>query len=89
MYFQAAYMNDDFWKISCNMSGFVKANLTFGLIYEAKTQVGLDERGTDGRNFPKIAINIRSLEIHFGCPFFISDTIRAIFWTYMLKFDDI
>ena len=40
MYFQAAYMNDDFWKISCNMSGFVKANLTFGLIYEAKSKVG-------------------------------------------------
>ena len=33
MYFQAAYMNDDFWKISCNMSPFVKANLAFGLIY--------------------------------------------------------
>ena len=45
IYFQAAYMNDDFWKISGNMSPFVKANLTFGLIYEAKTQVGLDERG--------------------------------------------
>ena len=33
MYFQAAYMNDDFWKISGSMSPFVKANLTFGLIY--------------------------------------------------------
>ena len=30
-------------------SPFVKANLTFGLIYEAKSQVGLDERGTAAR----------------------------------------
>ena len=36
MYFQAAYMNGDFWKISCSGSGFVKANLAFGLIYEAR-----------------------------------------------------
>ena len=28
------------------MSGFVKANLTFGFIYEAKTQVDLGERET-------------------------------------------
>ena len=32
-----------------SMSGFVKPNLAFGLIYEAKTQVGLDERGTANR----------------------------------------
>ena len=40
-------------------------------------------------NFPKIAIRVSSLEIHFGCAFSISDTIRAIFWTWKLKFDDI
>ena len=33
MYFQAAYMNVNFWKISGNMSPFVKANLAFGLIF--------------------------------------------------------
>ena len=43
MYFQATYMNGDFWKISGSVSPFVKANLSFGLIYEAKSQVGLDE----------------------------------------------
>ena len=45
MYFQDAYIDSDFWKISLLLSPFVKANLTFGLIYEAKTQVGLDETG--------------------------------------------
>ena len=33
MYFQVAYNDGDFWKISTNVSPFVKANLTFGLIY--------------------------------------------------------
>ena len=32
MYFQAAYMNGNFWKISCSTSGFVQANLAFGPI---------------------------------------------------------
>ena len=67
----------------------VQVNLAYDLIYEAKTQVGLDERGHATRNFPKIAIHVSSLEIHFGCAFSISDTIRAIFWTWRLKFDDI
>ena len=40
MYFQAAYIDCDFWKNSTSVSGFVKANLTFGLIYEAKSKVG-------------------------------------------------
>ena len=52
-----------------------------GLVYEAKTQVGLDESGNASRNFPKIAIDISSLKVYFGCAFSISDTIRAIFWT--------
>ena len=33
MYFQAAYMNGDFWKISGSVSGFTQVNLSFGLIY--------------------------------------------------------
>ena len=33
MYFQAAYMNGDFWKISCSGSPFTQVNLSFGLIY--------------------------------------------------------
>ena len=33
MYFQVAYIDGVFWKISTSVSGFVKANLTFGLIY--------------------------------------------------------
>ena len=33
MYLQVAYIDGDFWKISISMSGFVQANLTFGLIY--------------------------------------------------------
>ena len=33
MYFQAAYMNGDFWKISGSGSGFVLPNLAFGLIF--------------------------------------------------------
>ena len=40
MYFQVAYIDGDFWKISTSVSGFVKANLAFGLIYEAKSEVG-------------------------------------------------
>ena len=40
MYFQVAYNDGDFWKISTNVSPFVKANLTFGLIYEARSRVG-------------------------------------------------
>ena len=46
MYFQAAYMNGDFWKISGSGSGFVLPNLAFGLIYEAKSQVDLGETRT-------------------------------------------
>ena len=57
--------------------------------YEAKSQVGLDETRQEAPKFPKIAKDINGLEVHFGCPFFISDTITAIIWTYMLKFDDI
>ena len=64
-------------------SAFVKANLAFGLIYEAKSQVGLDERGLALGNFLEIAIDISSLEIHFGCAFSISDTVRAIFFDYV------
>ena len=33
MYFQVAYINCNFWKISTSVSGFVKPNLAFGLIY--------------------------------------------------------
>ena len=40
LYFQAVYINDDFRKISKVVSPFVLPNLTFGLIYEAKSQVG-------------------------------------------------
>ena len=32
MYFQVAYNDGDFGKISTNVSPFVKANLTFGLM---------------------------------------------------------
>ena len=32
MYFQVAYIDGVFWKISTSVSGFVKANLAFGLI---------------------------------------------------------
>ena len=39
MYFQAAYMNGDFWKISGSGSPFVKANLSFGLIYVIRSKV--------------------------------------------------
>ena len=46
MYFQAAYIDGNFWKISTSVSPFVKANLTFGLIYEAKSKVDLDETRT-------------------------------------------
>ena len=42
MYFQAAYIDCDFWKNSTSVSGFVKANLSFGLIYEIISKVGLD-----------------------------------------------
>ena len=48
MYFQAVYILGNFWKFWSLLSGFVKANLAFGLIYEAKTQVGLDETGHEG-----------------------------------------
>ena len=34
-------------------------------VYEAKSQVALDERGTASRNLSKITIDISSLEIHF------------------------
>ena len=50
-------------------------------VYEAKSQVGSDKRGQEGRNFPQFAIDINSFEIHFGCAFSISDSIRAMFWT--------
>ena len=43
LYFQAVYIDDDFRKISKVGSGFVLLNLAFGLIYEARSQVGLDE----------------------------------------------
>ena len=46
MYFQAVYILGNFWKFWSLLSGFVKANLAFGLIYEARTQVGLDETRT-------------------------------------------
>ena len=34
MYFQAAYIDGDFWKTFWSVSGFVKVNLTFGLLKE-------------------------------------------------------
>ena len=40
MYFQAVYIDGNFWKIPHLLSPFVKANLAFGLIYEAKSKVG-------------------------------------------------
>ena len=36
MYFQAAYIDGNFWKISNSVSPFVKANLAFGLKYIAR-----------------------------------------------------
>ena len=36
MYFQAVYIHVNFWKFWFLLSGFVKANLAFGLIYDAK-----------------------------------------------------
>ena len=39
MYFQAAYMNGDFWKISGSGSGFVLPNLAFGLIYNGYSNI--------------------------------------------------
>ena len=43
----------------------------------AKSQVGLDETGQQGPNFPKMAIDINSLEIHFGCALSISDSHQS------------
>ena len=43
MYFQAAYIDGNFWKISTSVSPFVKANLAFGLIYEVESRAGYPE----------------------------------------------
>jgi len=51
------------------------------ILYEDKSQVGLDETRTDVANFSKIVININILEIQFGYAFSISDSAKAIFWT--------
>ena len=68
-----------FRKFGRSESGLVLPNLAFGLIYEAKSQVDQYETGIDLQIFSKIAMDINGLEIHFGCAFSISDTLRTIF----------